>query len=90
VDVRWGPYADELHGVVLDLQTNDRPGVLGELLRLVSHLGAYIANAEAQSNKSGRSSLRLNLDFKNARHVEQVLHRLDHHPDVLEVRRVGQ
>jgi RelA/SpoT family (p)ppGpp synthetase len=90
VDVRWGPYADELHGVVLDLQTNDRPGVLGELLRLVSHLGAYIANAEAQSNKSGRSTLRLNLDFKNARHVEQVLHRLDHHPDVLEVRRVGQ
>jgi GTP pyrophosphokinase len=90
VDVRWGPYPDELHGVVLDLQTSDRPGVLGDLLRLVSQLGAYIANAEAQSNKSGRSSLRLNLDFKNVRHVEQVLHRLDHHPDVLEVRRVGQ
>jgi RelA/SpoT family (p)ppGpp synthetase len=89
VDVRWGPYPDELH-VVLDLETSDRPGVLGDLLRMVSHLGAYIANAEAQSNKSGRSLLRLNLDFKNARAVEQVLHRLDHHPDVLEVRRVGQ
>jgi GTP pyrophosphokinase len=88
VDVFWGPYSDEMHSVAFDLTTNDRPGVLGDLLRLVSHLGAYIASAEAHSNKSGSSSLRLSLDFKNARHVEQVLDRLDHHPDVLEVRRV--
>jgi RelA/SpoT family (p)ppGpp synthetase len=88
VDVFWGAQSDEMHNVALDLTTSDRPGVLGDLLRLVSHLGAYIASAEAQGNKSDSSSLRLSLDFKNARHVEQVLDRLYHHPDVLEVRRV--
>jgi GTP pyrophosphokinase len=88
VEVQWGSLADDRHSVEIEVTITDRPGVLGDLLKLVANQGAYISRTEAHSTRRGDTSLRLNLDCKNAAHVAQVLERVAHHPEVIAFRRV--
>ena len=88
VEVQWGTLADDRHSVEIEVTITDRPGVLGDLLKLVANQGAYISRTEAHSTRRGDTSLRLSLDCKNAAHVAQVLERVAHHPEVIAFRRV--
>lgn len=88
VDVDWGTPANERHHVDVELLTRDRSGLLGDLLKLVSQLGAHIAEAQALSRRNSHSTLRLGLELKDSAHVSAVLERLDRHPEVVEVRRL--
>lgn len=88
VEVQWGSLADDQHSVEIEVTITDRPGVLGDLLKLVANQGAYISRTEAHSTRRGDTSLRLSLDCKNAAHVAQVLERVAHHPEVIAFRRV--
>jgi GTP pyrophosphokinase len=87
VDIDWGADGGELHAVALEVHANDRPGLLGELLKLVAHLGVYITGAQAHADRKGSSVIQLALEFRSTRHVAQVLDRLDRHPEVTFVRR---
>jgi RelA/SpoT family (p)ppGpp synthetase len=87
VEVRWGALAQEKHNVAIEVTVTDRPGVLGDLLKLVANQGAYIASVEAHSTRKGDTQLRLSLDCRDATHVAQVLERLGHHPEVIALRR---
>jgi GTP pyrophosphokinase len=87
VEVQWGSLADDRHSVEIEVTITDRPGVLGDLLKLVANQGAYISRTEAHSTRRGDTSLRLSLDCKNAAHVAQVLERVAHHPEVISFRR---
>ena len=69
--------------------TTDRAGLLGDLLKLVANQGAYISSVQAQGTRRGETTLRLGLDCRDAAHVAHVLERLGHHPEVLNLRRVG-
>lgn len=88
VDVDWGTLNNERHRVEVELLTQQRSGLLGDLLKLVSHLGAHIAEAQAVSQRNRHSTLRLGLELKDSAHVSAVLERLDRHPEVIEVRRL--
>ena len=88
VEVQWGSLAEDRHSVEIEVTITDRPGVLGDLLKLVANQGAYISRTEAHSTRRGDTSLRLSLDCKNAAHVAQVLERVAHHPEVISFRRV--
>jgi GTP pyrophosphokinase len=90
VEVRWGALAHEKHNVDIEVTITDRPGVLGDLLKLVANQGAYIASVEAHSTRKGDTQLRLSLDCRDASHVAQVLERLGHHPEVLGLRRASR
>jgi len=87
VEVRWGTLGHEKHNVDIEVTVSDRPGVLGDLLKLVANQGAYIASVEAHSTRRGDTQLRLSLDCRDASHVAQVLERLGHHPEVIALRR---
>jgi GTP pyrophosphokinase len=90
VEVRWGTLGHEKHNVAIDVTISDGNGVLGDLLKLVTNQGAYIASVEAHSTRTGDTKLRLSLDCRDASHVAQVLERLGHHPKVVALRRVAQ
>jgi RelA/SpoT family (p)ppGpp synthetase len=87
VEVRWGSLSQEKHNVDIEVTITDRPGVLGDLLKLVANQGAYIASVEAHSTRKRDTQLRLSLDCRDASHVAQVLERLSHHPEVISLRR---
>jgi GTP pyrophosphokinase len=87
VEVQWGTLADDRHSVEIEVTITDRPGVLGDLLKLVANQGAYISRTEAHSTRRGDTLLRLSLDCRDAAHVAQVLERVAHHPEVMAFRR---
>jgi RelA/SpoT family (p)ppGpp synthetase len=89
VEVQWGALGNEKHSVEIEVSITDRPGVLGDLLKLVANQGAYIASVEAHSTRKGDTSLRLSLDCRDAAHVAQVLERVGHHSEVIGLRRVA-
>jgi RelA/SpoT family (p)ppGpp synthetase len=90
VEVQWGAQSDEKHSVQIEVTITDHAGVLGDLLKLVSNQGAYIASVEAHSTRKGDTSLRMSLDCRDAAHVAQVLERVSHHSEVIALRRVGR
>jgi RelA/SpoT family (p)ppGpp synthetase len=90
VEVQWGALSDEKHSVEIEVTITDQAGVLGDLLKLVSNQGAYIASVEAHSTRKGDTSLRMSLDCRDAAHVAQVLERVGHHSEVISLRRVGR
>jgi (p)ppGpp synthase/HD superfamily hydrolase len=88
VDVDWGPDGAELHSVAIEVHASDRPGVLGDLLKLIAQMGVYVSSAQLHADRQGNSVIRLGLEFHSARQVSQALERMARHPDVSLVRRV--
>jgi len=89
VDIDWGPEDSERHTVDVEIRANDRPGLMGELSKLVSNVGVNITAARAEVSR-GAAWLRLSLELRSAEQVANVLQRIDRHPAVLEVRRVAR
>ena len=90
MDVDWGPDERERHEVAVEIRAQDRAGLMGELSKLVANLGVNIHSAHAEGTRGGEARLRLLLECRSADQVASVLERIDHHPEVLEVRRVRQ
>lgn len=90
VEIHWGPEEGEIHSVGIEIRANDRSGLMGEISKMVSTLGVNITSARAEHNKNGAAWVKLSLDCRSADQVAQVMARIDRHPDVLEVRRVGK
>jgi GTP pyrophosphokinase len=90
VEIDWGPGQGERHPVDVEIRASDRPGLLRDLSNLVSSAGVNMTSARAEGNRDGSAWLRLSLEFSSAEQVIKVLERIDHHPDVLEVRRLAR
>jgi GTP pyrophosphokinase len=89
VEIAWGG-AGQRHAVEVEIKANDRPGLLRDLSFVVTTAGGDITSARAHGNKDGSAHLRLSIELGSADEVVRVLERLDRHPDVLSVRRVGR
>jgi len=89
VEVAWGG-AGQRHSVEVEIRADDRPGLLRDLSFVVTTAGGDITSARAHGNKDGSAHLRLSIELASADEVVRVLERLDRHPDVLSVRRVGR
>ncbi|MBT8336608.1 MAG: (p)ppGpp synthetase, partial [Gemmatimonadetes bacterium] len=90
VDIDWGTDGDDTHAVDVEIRATDHAGLMGELTRLVTAIGVNINSARAESSRGRSAFLRFSLDCRSADQVAQVIARIDRHPDVLEVRRVGR
>ena len=77
-----------LHEV--EIRANDRPGLMGDISKLVSSIGVNITAARAEGNRNGSAWLRLSLECASAEQVATVLQRIDRHRDVLAVRRMAR
>lgn len=88
VDVEWGSHPAQTHGVDVEIVAHDRPGVLADVFRLLSHLGAHVSSGETRASSDGLARMKLRLECRSSGHMLQVLERVDHLHDVQEVRRV--
>ncbi len=90
VEIDWGGDRGQRHAVDIEIRATDRSGLMGELTRLITSLGVNINSARAEGNRGGAAALRLSLDCRSAEQLAMILERIDRHPDVLGVRRVGR
>jgi GTP pyrophosphokinase len=90
VDISWGPGVTEKHMVEVEIRAQDSAGLLRDMSTLVSSMGVNITSARAEGNRGGSAWLRLSLELASADEIVKVMQRIDRHPDVLEVRRVGR
>ncbi len=90
VEIDWAPADAEKHMVDIEIHANDSAGLLRDISTLVSTMGVNISSARAEGNRGGAAWLRLSLELASAEQVVKVMQRIDRHPDVLEVRRVGR
>jgi RelA/SpoT family (p)ppGpp synthetase len=90
VDIDWGPEEGERHTVEVEIRANDRPGLMGDISKLVASIGVNITAARAEGNRNGSAWLRLSLECASAEQVANVLQRIDRHRDVLGVRRMAR
>jgi RelA/SpoT family (p)ppGpp synthetase len=88
VDIEWTTRADELHDVDIEVLAQTRAGLLADLFKLLTHLGAHVVSVNAQSQNGELTRLNLRLECRSSRHMLEVMERLDHHRDVQEVRRI--
>ncbi len=89
VDIEWATRADELHGVDIEVVAHTRPGLLADLFKLLTHLGAHVVSVNAETQSGELTRLNLRLECRSLRHMLEVIERIDHHRDVQEVRRVS-
>jgi RelA/SpoT family (p)ppGpp synthetase len=90
VEIAWGPGVTEKHMVEVEIRAQDSAGLLRDMSTLVSGMGVNITSARAEGNRGGYAWLRLSLELASADEVVKVMQRIDRHPSVLEVRRVGR
>lgn len=88
VDIEWATRADELHGVDIEVVAQTRPGLLADLFKLLTHLGAHVVSVNAETQNGELTRLNLRLECRSLRHMLEVIERIDHHRDVQEVRRI--
>ena len=88
VEIDWGSSEGELHRVDLEIRAHDRAGLMGELSKVVTGVGVNITSARAEGERGGAAWIRLGLECRSADQVARVMERIDHHPDVLQVRRL--
>lgn len=89
VDIEWVTRADELHGVDIEVVAQTRPGLLADLFKLLTHLGAHVVSVNAETQSGELTRLNLRLECRSLRHMLEVIERIDHHRDVQEVRRIS-
>jgi GTP pyrophosphokinase len=90
VDLEWGPEESERHVSQIAVIALDEPGLLTNLLNVITHLGVNLAGARRERHSDGTAELRLELEFRDARHLSHVLESLERQKEVLSVRRVSQ
>jgi GTP pyrophosphokinase len=91
VEIDWGPGGQEKHPVDVEIRASDRQGLLRDLSDLIIHAGAAVRSVRADArSRDGTARIRLALDFVSSAQVVRVLDKLDHHPDVIAVRRVSK
>jgi len=90
VEIDWGGAGQERYPVDVEIRAHDRPGLLRDLSDLVAQSGVKLRAARADArDRDGKARLRFSLEFANADEAVRLIARIDRHPDVLEVRRIG-
>lgn len=90
VAIDWGQAGAERYPVDVEIRAHDRPGLLRDLSDLIIQNGVKLRAARADArDKDGKARLRFSMEFANSDEAVRLIARIDRHPDVLEVRRIG-
>jgi len=88
ISVAWGTAKGSTQPVRLDVEIEDRRGLLAEITSRISDAETNIRHIESRIN-SGRGRIDLIVDIADLDHLNRVTELLTRIPGVLEVRRVG-
>jgi GTP pyrophosphokinase len=87
IHVEWDSAKDASFTVDLEIKTEDRPGMLAKLTKILSEANSNIRAIEARTSRDGTATIEASVTTLDRRHLERLLHTLRNLPGVTDVRR---
>jgi GTP pyrophosphokinase len=87
IEVEWARQAESRYPVELDIETEDRPGMLARLTEVIAKHNSNIRQIEADTLETGRGLIRIILEVTNRKHLSKVSHAVRSVDGVLTVER---
>ncbi len=87
IEVAWARPGKEVYPVVLEIQTEDQPGMLAKLTEVMAKLDSNIRQIEAETVETGRGLIEVVMEVRNRKHLEKLRRGIQALPGVLEVDR---
>ncbi len=89
VEVQWGAKSAEMYPVSIQVKAYDRAGLLRDVTGLVADEKINMQSAEAVTGmKNNMAVINATLELSNISQLTRIMTRIEHLPNVLEVRRV--
>jgi GTP pyrophosphokinase len=90
IEVEWARQDKEVFPIMLNIETQDEPGILAGLTEVIARLDGNIRHIEAATPEPGRGRIDVVVEVRNRRHLEKLRQALRAVSGVLEVdRRMG-
>ncbi len=83
---RWAGGEDEKQSISLEVRVIDRPGILKDILDLISRYGINVSGIEGSSVGDGTGTIYLTLDIKDRNQWNQVYRDLNAQDEILSIR----
>ncbi len=88
VDVDWDMKEESVRPVRISAITTNRPGILANISAKISSANINISAADLRKRKDGHSVCTLELEIRNKKELDRILHAISQIKEVLEVKRV--
>ena len=89
VEVQWGAKSEEMYPVSIQVKAYDRAGLLRDVTGLVADEKINMQSAKAVTGmKNNMALINATLELSNISQLTRIMTRIEHLPNVLEVRRV--
>jgi guanosine-3',5'-bis(diphosphate) 3'-pyrophosphohydrolase len=88
VDVDWDMKEESVRPVRISAITTNRPGILANISAKISSENINISAADLRKRKDGYSVCTLELEIRNRKELDRILHAISQIKEVLEVKRV--
>ena len=89
VEVQWGAKSEEMYPVSIQVKAYDRAGLLRDVTGLVADEKINMQSAEAVTGmKNNMAVINATLELSNISQLTRIMTRIEHLPNVLEVRRL--
>jgi GTP pyrophosphokinase len=90
IEVEWARQDGEVFPIMLNIETEDEPGMLARLTEVIARLEGNIRHIEAATPEPGRGQIEVVVEVRNRRHLEKLRQALRGVSGVREVdRRMG-
>ncbi len=89
IEVSWGDGKEAQYPVRIELVGMDRPGLLQDVVHVLSELKANISNLQARANRDKEAIVTFTLVVKDLTHLDRVLQRLQKIRDLYVVKRIA-
>jgi GTP pyrophosphokinase len=89
IEVSWNQNADETYPVKIRIISQDRMGLLADLVGNISKLGANILNAKTETRENKLVDSFFTIGVEDTTHLDKILAAIKKVRHVHEVKRVG-
>jgi GTP pyrophosphokinase len=72
IEVEWARQDDEVFPIMLNIETEDEPGILARLTEVIARLHGNIRHIEAATPLPGRGQIDVVVEVRNRRHLEKL------------------
>lgn len=87
IEVTWARSGQNRYAIVLEIHTEDRPGMLAEVTDMIARVDSDIRQIEADTEVTGRGLISVVVEVRNRKHLDKLRQGLRGLPGVIEVRR---
>ena len=88
IDVKWEGFEETSYPVEIQASAHDRPGILSEVINLVSDMKTNIDAINARTTKDGVAVIDMILEINNKQHLENVMQKIKKINGIYSIRRV--